>query len=181
MFIGSTSAKLEPILALSLSIPVAASSMVKFIGRQRPLALAMLLAFLRSNFLSSFSLPESSEGQETIIILGTNWPLGFLVLLIREPNSYLQPPFLFYYLGMNHSFCINFHSLDKQLWKSRKQVIISPVKIQKISHMGCRLFLFSQVVYFPVKHFCVYIINKIIPWKPDHGFGIYCFGKLALK
>lgn len=61
MFIGSTSAKLDPILALSLKIPEAVSSMVKFIGRQRPLAFAMLLAFLRSNFLSSFSLSESSR------------------------------------------------------------------------------------------------------------------------
>lgn len=67
MFIGSTSAKLDPILALSLKIPEAVSSMVKFIGRQRPLAFAMLLAFLRSNFLSSFSLSESSRKTQKML------------------------------------------------------------------------------------------------------------------
>lgn len=61
IFIGSTSAKLEPIRALSLIIPQVASSIVKFIGRHRPLAFAMLLDFRRSNFLSSFSLPDSSK------------------------------------------------------------------------------------------------------------------------
>ena len=61
MFMGSTSARLEPILALSFRIPEAASSLVKFIGRHRSLALAMLFAFRFSNFLSSFSLSESSR------------------------------------------------------------------------------------------------------------------------
>lgn len=61
MFMGSTSARLEPILALSFRIPEAASSLVKFIGRHLSLALAMLFAFRFSNFLSSFSLSESSR------------------------------------------------------------------------------------------------------------------------
>lgn len=55
MFIGSTSAKLEPIRSLSPKIPLLRSWALRFMGRHLLRAFAMLFALRLSNFRSSSS------------------------------------------------------------------------------------------------------------------------------